>query len=415
MTDPTTLREETFPPGSQCRALIPYPDKKVQKKRPLRARILTFFCAAMCLVSATTAGINLLLLLQGLTPDGILLQLGNRAFLGFVSVSVTKEADMPVFPPAETAEPAETDTPIPPAVPSEDEAQAPTDPPSVPDIPSYPIKEADISCGGNVHALINETAYEPSTASLLQAPLSLPTPAAFTKEYGKDQPYILIIHTHGTEAYASEGTDTYTREDSFRSGNKEENVVAVGAVMAETFEAAGIPTLHCTEMFDAVSYQDSYSRAAAAIRAYLEAYPSIQIVLDVHRDSIIRSDMTKIRPVTTIDGESVAQFMIVVGTDYKGANHPNWEENLSFALKIQSSLIDTSPHLARAINLRGAGFNQQYTKGSLLLEVGSCGNTLEEAKRAGRVAAESISNVLKNEGDSGKTITLSTPPHPRKE
>ena len=168
--------------------------------------------------------------------------------------------------------------------------------------------------------------------------------------------------------------------------------------MAETFRKAGIPVLHCTEMFDAESYQESYSRAAKAIRAYLEQYPSIQIVLDVHRDSIIRADMTRLQPVTEIDGEEYAQFMIVTGTDFKGADHPRWRDNLNFALKIQQNLVQRTASFARSINLRGAAFNEQYRTGSLLLEVGSCGNTLMQAKRAGVLAAIAISDVVTKGG-----------------
>ena len=214
------------------------------------------------------------------------------------------------------------------------------------------------------------------------------------KKHGSEEPYILILHTHATESFAPEGADTYTKSDPFRSDDISENVVAVGAVMAETFEKAGIPVIHVTEMFDLQSYQDSYSRAAAAIRRYIEQYPSIQIVLDVHRDSVIQADMTKIRPVTTVDGKETAQFMTVVGTDFKGANHPEWTNNLNFALKIQQALTARANRFTRAINLRGAGFNQQYTDGSLLLEVGSCGNTLTEAKRAGTLAAIAIADVV---------------------
>jgi stage II sporulation protein P len=164
--------------------------------------------------------------------------------------------------------------------------------------------------------------------------------------------------------------------------------------MADVFEAAGIPVLHCTEMFDRESYSDAYTLSSAAVRKYLTEHPSIRIVLDVHRDSIIRSDKTKIRPVTKVNGADTAQFMIVAGTDFKGANHPDWRDNLNFALKIQKELTGVSDSLCRAVNLRGAGFNQQYVSGSLLLEIGSCGNSLTEAKRTAVWAAAAITDVV---------------------
>ena len=217
-------------------------------------------------------------------------------------------------------------------------------------------------------------------------------PFAFPKD--ATEPVVLIIHTHGTESYAAEGQTSYTEGESFRDTDIGGNVVAVGAVMADTFAAAGIPVLHCLEMFDRESYSDAYVRSAAAVREYLAEHPSIRIVLDVHRDSINRSDKTKIRPVTDVNGADTAQFMIVTGTDFKGANHPDWQDNLNFALKIQSRMTEVSDRLCRAVNLRGAGFNQQYASGSLILEIGSCGNTLTEAKRTAVWAAAAIADTV---------------------
>ena len=147
-------------------------------------------------------------------------------------------------------------------------------------------------------------------------------------------------------------------------------------------------------MFDRESYSDAYTLSSAAVRKYLAAHPSIRIVLDVHRDSIIRADKTKIRPITKVNGADTAQFMIVTGTDFKGANHPDWRDNLNFALKIQSELTKVSDSLCRAVNLRGAGFNQQHASGSLILEIGSCGNSLTEAKRTAVWAAAAIADTV---------------------
>lgn len=395
----------------ECTALVPYVPPAPPRRRTAFSRLITFVCALFCLITVTLGGINVALIASTLTPESFLLRLADGAFFGVYTLSVQKEsADTPPFPPADT------DAALPPTPPPDtsDAAETTDTPDDEPPAPTaYPIEIADVSAGGNLHLLYNETAYTPDITSLIERPLATLTLREVAARYGTDAPYVLIVHTHGTEAYAAQGADTYTTEDTFRSSDTEENVVAVGAVMAETLEAAGIPTLHCTEMFDEISYQDSYNRSAAAVRSYLAAYPSVQVVLDVHRDSLIRADMTKIRPVTTIGGEEVAQFMIVAGTDYKGADHPNWQENLSFALKIQADLAERTPHFARAINLRGAAFNQQYTAGSLLLEVGSCGNTLAQAKRAGALAAEAIASVLKEASKTDKTtlLTLVQRPH----
>ena len=377
------------------RRLVLYTPPAKRKGTPIRHRILSFACAFFCVFSAAIGGINTATYVQRTSMEGIVLRLGNFALFGLGTITVQKEKPLQNFPSTDVPDESNTLPPPPESANGESAEDAQT--------VRYPIQAADIG-GKDLHALLNETTYEPDTEALLSSALPFPDLSEHMEKYGPDAPYILILHTHGTESFSPEGADTYTTSDSFRSNDVSKNIVAVGAVMAETFERAGIPTLHVTEMFDEQSYQDSYSRAAAAIREYIKEYPSIQIVLDVHRDSIIRADMTKIRPVTTVDGKDTAQFMTVVGTDFKGANHPDWTKNLSFALKIQENLMERADRFARTVNLRGAGFNQQYTNGSLLLEVGSCGNTLTEAKRAGALAAIAIADVV----SGGKcTLTVS--------
>ncbi len=354
------------------------------------SHLFTFVCALFCILTVTVAGINIAAAAGRTSLNEIVRRLADRAFLGCAVLTVTEKKEEPplpetdVLPPADTGIPAETEPPIPPS--------GEITPPA--GGKEYPIEAADLTGTGSIHALFNETSYEPDTAALLSAALPFPDLTAHRSLYGRDAPYILILHTHGTESFAPEGADTYTESDAFRCTDTTENVVAVGTVMAETFREAGIPVVHLTEMFDFASYNEAYTRSAAAVRKALAEYPSIQIVLDVHRDSVIRTDKTKIRPVTTVNGTQAAQFMLVVGTDFKGADHPAWQDNLNFALKIQNTLIGTVPKFARSVNLRGAGFNQQYAPGSLLLEVGSCGNTLDEAKRAGVLAAIAIAEVV---------------------
>ncbi len=260
---------------------------------------------------------------------------------------------------------------------------------------SLPIVPTDLSASelGEFY-ISNETPYNPNVAALSQTGGAVAAWSDLSAD--KNAPLVLIIHTHGTEAYSAEGAVSYDESNvAPRTENTAENVVAVGSVMAAVFRENGISTLHCTILHDLESYKDSYNRAAATIKEYLEKYPSIKYVFDIHRDSLIRENGEKIRPVTEIDGESTAQVMSVVGTDYKGAAHPNWEINLSLAATLQSRLNDSYSKLARHIYLRGASFNQQYTEGSLLLEIGSCGNTLAEAKRAGEIVAKELSQIIK--------------------
>lgn len=394
MTDPkTSMALVVYEPPKQFYIPTPPPDVTAEniphRKGNIASHILTFLCALSCMLTITVIFLTVMEWCSQFSLREQALEIANRALLGqaLFSVDDTTLLSDDRFPFPEDADPSEKDT--------ADTSPAQTTTPEIPPSDLYPIRAADLSAGGDVFAAFNETTYEPDGEFLLTAPLPFEDFSAWRSIYGETgEPYILILHTHGTEAYAAEGQTAYNAEDSFRSADTAANVVAVGKAMADTFTAAGIPVLHCTEMFDRESYTNAYTLSAAAVRAYLAEHPSIRIVLDVHRDSIIRADKTKIRPVTEVDGADTAQFMIVTGTDFKGANHPDWQDNLNFALKIQKNLTEISDTLCRAINLRGAGFNQQYVPGSLLLEVGSCGNTLTEAKRTAVYAAAAITETV---------------------
>lgn len=244
----------------------------------------------------------------------------------------------------------------------------------------------------------NQTAFTPDAAAYLNAPYPIPAadlPAMRTQDpTDTAAPLVLILHTHGTEAYAPDHAASVPTDYAYRSEDITENVVSVGSVLASTLTDAGIPTLHCQTMFDAESYTESYRYSADYIQKTLSEYPSIRYVFDVHRDALQDADGTVLRPVTLLGGEVCAQIMSVVGTDGAGGNHPDWQDNLTVAVHLQKRLNDTCPALARPINLRTATFNAQYATGSLLLEIGAAGNSVTEARSAayhlGRVLADMI-------------------------
>lgn len=266
------------------------------------------------------------------------------------------------------------------------------------DIPSNcsPIRAVDLSVKNNFGlSASNQTNYDVDLNVFAEASLSFNSASEII--YGNDAPRILIVHTHGTESYAENDGLYYASNDNCRTKDTSRNVVAVGAVMAEYFNSNGIPTIHCTEMFDAESYNKAYSYSEAAIREYTSIYPSIEFVFDVHRDSLVRSDMTKLRPVTVVDGKLTAQYMCVIGTDEKAGTHTYWKDNLTFACHLQKALNIRSESLTRRMSLRSASYNQKYARGSLLFEIGSCGNTLEEAKNCALIVAEEITKIIKEQ------------------
>ena len=192
------------------------------------------------------------------------------------------------------------------------------------------------------------------------------------------QPQILIIHTHSSEAYTQDAYDRYEASDPYRTEDKRYSVIRVGDVLAEQFEAAGLTVIHDRELYDYPSYTGSYSRSGAAVEKYLAEYPSIKIVIDLHRDAIGSGDVVY-KTQAALDGRTSAQVMLLVGTGENGLYHPNWRENLKLALYMQNAADARYPTLTRPIELVRERYNQHLSNGSVLIEVGSTGNTLDEA------------------------------------
>lgn len=215
-----------------------------------------------------------------------------------------------------------------------------------------------------------------------------------TLDFSGEGPKVLIVHTHSSEAYTQETGWEYTESDPLRTETRERSVIRVGDEISEVLESRGIEVLHDTALNDYPTYDGAYARMQTTIESYLAQYPSIQMVLDVHRDAAMDAAGEQVAFTTELDAEACAQIMLVVGTDEGGLAHPQWRENLANALKLQAVLNRNSPGLCRALDLRTERFNQHETSGSLLIEFGSTGNTLREAIRAGRRFAEGLAELI---------------------
>lgn len=261
---------------------------------------------------------------------------------------------------------------------------------------TLPVKKVDLT-PETAFSLINETPYEPDVISLYAADMKTHTVSEIRALYGEDAPQVLIIHTHGTESYLDEGADSYVSDDPFRTYDTEKNVVAVGRAVAERLREHGIVVIHIETMFDGENYNEAYVNSASEVRRILEKYPSVEYVFDIHRDAMFTRDGTNLAPTSPVsaDGGDVAQIMLVVGTSHAGADHGEWEDNLSFALKLQKNALKENSTLMRGINLRSASFNAQCAKGALLVEIGAAGNSLSEAIRAGEIFADAIAETVK--------------------
>jgi len=303
------------------------------------------------------------------------LQTTVRAKTPATPASAALTAAVPLRPVAARTPPAEPETspqtPEPTPEPSADAAALPS--------PVYvPSAEGIL--------LRNRTDYEIDAAALLAEPLSL--------RLGTDGPQLLIIHTHSSESYTPDGDDQYEESDPSRTEDRRFNVIRVGDELAAALEARGFSVVHDRELYDYPTYTGAYSRSMAAISAYLEQYPSIRMVIDVHRDAIADKNGNYYRTVAEVDGETCAQVMLVMGSNFSGLQHPQWQENLKLALHLQSAMVQKYPGLARPLVLSQYRYNQHATAGSMILEVGSNGNTLQEALTAVRCFADAACDVL---------------------
>ena len=207
-------------------------------------------------------------------------------------------------------------------------------------------------------------------------------------------PQILIVHSHGSEAYSQSDGDMYEESDPYRTTDCTHNVVKVGEEMATVFRAHGFQVIHDTTLFDYPSYNEAYDRSKAAVEQWLEKYPTIQVVLDVHRDALEGSEGEIYKMVSTEAGKKVAQVMLVIGSSGGGADFPRWKDNLAFAVLLQRNLVRGYTSLARPIVLRNSRYNQQLLPGSILVEVGGHGNTLTEAIDGARLWADNVARTL---------------------
>lgn len=227
-----------------------------------------------------------------------------------------------------------------------------------------------------------QCSYRPDLKKLLTSALSWDLQA--------EQPTILILHTHATESYTKQAGENYQESSRYRTKNPNYNMISIGKTLAHLLEQAGIRVIHDTALHDYPSYNGSYTASRKAAAAYLKKYPSIQLVLDLHRDAASDGNGGQFDPEVSVDGKTAAQLMLVVGTDENGLKHTQWQKNLALALKLCARLEQNTPGISRGVNLRADRFNQDLAPGMLLVEVGAAGNTHKEAQEAAKYLAQAI-------------------------
>ena len=213
-------------------------------------------------------------------------------------------------------------------------------------------------------------------------------------DLSSNEPQVLIMHTHASESYLVDDSGYYDNSYTSRTTDASQSVVAVGQRISEKLAENGICVIHDGTLHDYPYYNGAYTRAEETITKILAAYPSIKVVLDIHRDGIEESDGTRVAAVTEINGREAAQVMIISAASDGYYYVPNYLENFRFACLLQDSMEASAPGITRPILFQYCQYNQHLTTGSLLIEIGSHGNTLEQALYTGELIGESIAKAL---------------------
>ena len=231
----------------------------------------------------------------------------------------------------------------------------------------------------------NTSGLELDIARMLSEPLEI--------KLADEGPQVLIIHTHASEAYTPIPGEEYVESDPYRTQDKSKSIIHVGDVLSEELSERGISVVHDRGTYDYPSYAGAYNRTLEAIRGYLEKYPSISLVIDLHRDARAADGGDQYKTIAEIGESRCSQIMLVVGTN-AALEHPKWEQNMKLALRVQHEMNASYPTLARPVGASQYRYNQHMTTGSLIVEVGAAGNTLSESVEAIRYFADAYAGVI---------------------
>ena len=203
---------------------------------------------------------------------------------------------------------------------------------------------------------------------------------------------VLIYCSHTSETYTNSENFKFGYTGNYRTKDAKYNMLSVASILSNTLKDRGLTTVFDTTAHDYTSYDNAYKNSMKTINANLEKYSRFGVMIDVHRDAA--ADLT-FGPETTINGKNTAKLMLVVGVGYSGYPNEYWEENLTLALHIAKLGEAMYPGLFRQVLVRDARYNQHLSKGSLLVEVGATGNTLEEAYYGARCFANILAKLYK--------------------
>lgn len=208
-----------------------------------------------------------------------------------------------------------------------------------------------------------------------------------------DNKKIILFHTHSCESYTSSEKYSYTPTGNFRTTDLNFSVARVGTELDNQLKQYNYDVIHDTSYHDYPAYNGSYTRSLATVENILKENPA-DIIIDIHRDAIgSRSDYA---PTVRIGDEDIAaQIMFVIGTNEGGLWHPNWNQNLKFAIKVQQKAEEMYPGLFKPIMLTKSRYNQHISKYASIIEVGATGNTLEQCLTSMKYLAKVMDEIMK--------------------
>lgn len=261
----------------------------------------------------------------------------------------------------------------------------------------YPVNEVTLTTCDDSYGNVRIKNASSTTFDIKE---ELEAALGFTIE-NTDEPQVLIYHTHTCESYLDYDTGYYYESFYPRTDDNSRNVCAVGDAIADQLNQNGIVTIHDTTQHDNPSYNGAYNRSLNTINSYLKKYPSIKVVLDIHRDGLGEGgESGKTKTVFEVDGHKAAQIMILSGYGYDASlNFDDWEYNLRFALKIQQTAENMYPNMTRPLYFADFMYNMNVNTGSLLIEIGTDSNTLSEARYTGYLLGNVLTNVLSESQD----------------
>ena len=207
-----------------------------------------------------------------------------------------------------------------------------------------------------------------------------------------DNKNILIFHTHSCESYTPSEKYQYSQTGNYRTTDKNYSVIRVGNELENYLKQYNINVIHDTTYHDYPSYTGSYTRSLQTVENILKTNQS-DIIIDLHRDAVgSRPDYA---PTVKIGEDYAAQIMFVIGTNEGGLWHPNWQQNLKFAVKVQQKAEEMYPGLFKPIMLTKSRYNQHTGKYANIMEIGSTGNTLDQCLNSMKYLSAVLNEILK--------------------